>query len=131
MGFLKYFLIRFVLFLALFVVFYAVGLGVVFGSIAAAIMAFCISFLFLQKQRDEATAELRTRFAGKGHTVQGATEAQDAAAEDALVDANPGITVDADRRDKAAGDRPSSVRPDEANHKDSAASVPTDFLKKD
>ncbi|MBT1001280.1 DUF4229 domain-containing protein [Paenarthrobacter sp. DKR-5] len=98
MGFLKYFLIRFVLFLALFVLFYAVGLGVVYGSIAAAVVAFCISFLFLQKQRDAATSELRTRFAGKGHTVRGETEAQDADVEDALVDAHPDIAVDADRR---------------------------------
>jgi hypothetical protein len=97
-AFFKYFLIRAAVFLPLLVVFLLLGLGAIFSTLAAAAMAFCISYLFFRKQRDEAAAQLQHRFSGKAKPLRSATELRDADAEDSLVDAHPDIVVNSDVR---------------------------------
>lgn len=93
MAFLKYSLIRLALFVPLFVLFALLQLGVLMSVICAALIAFAISYLFFQKQRDAAAAALQHRFSGKAKPLRSAGEVQDANAEDALLDANPDITI--------------------------------------
>ncbi|MBX7444772.1 MULTISPECIES: DUF4229 domain-containing protein [unclassified Arthrobacter] len=93
MAFLKYSLIRLALFVPLFVLFALLQLGVLMSVICAALIAFAISYLFFQKQRDAATAALQHRFSGKAKPLRSAGEIQDANAEDALLDANPDIAI--------------------------------------
>ena len=93
MAFLKYSLIRLAIFLPLFVLFMILQLGALMAVICAALIAFAVSYLFFQKQRDAATAALQHRFSGKAKPLRSAGEVQDANAEDALLDANPDITI--------------------------------------
>lgn len=97
-AFLKYSLIRLALFAPLFVLFTFLQLGALMSVICAAVIAFAISYLFFQKQRDEAAAALRHRFSGKAKPLRSAGEVQDAKAEDALLDANPDITINNDAK---------------------------------
>jgi hypothetical protein len=98
-AFLKYSLIRLALFAPLFVLFTFLQLGALMSVICAAVIAFAISYLFFQKQRDEAAAALQHRFSGKAKPLRSAGEVQDARAEDALLDANPDITINNDAKD--------------------------------
>ena len=93
MAFLKYSLIRLAIFVPLFVLFALLQVGVLMSVICAALIAFAISYLFFQKQRDAAAAALQHRFSGKAKPLRSAGEIQDANAEDALLDANPDITI--------------------------------------
>lgn len=93
MAFLKYSLIRLAIFVPLFVLFALLQVGVLMSVICAALIAFAISYLFFQKQRDAASAALQHRFSGKAKPLRSAGEVQDANAEDALLDANPNITI--------------------------------------
>lgn len=97
-AFLKYSLIRLALFVPLFVLFYFVGTGPLLAVIFAGLIAFAISYLFFQKQRDAATAAMRERFSGRAKPIRTAGEVEDAAAEDRLVDENPDIAVNNDKR---------------------------------
>jgi Protein of unknown function (DUF4229) len=97
-AFFKYFLIRAAVFLPLLVVFLLLGLGVIYSTVAAAAIAFCISYLFFRKQRDEAAAQLQHRFSGRARPLRSATEVRDANAEDALVDEHPNVVVNSDVR---------------------------------
>ncbi|WP_181037549.1 DUF4229 domain-containing protein [Arthrobacter sp. ZGTC412] len=99
MAFLKYSLIRLALFAPLFVVFMLLQLGVLMSVICAALIAFAVSYLFFQKQRDEAAAAIHQRFSGKATPIRSANEVQDAHAEDTLLDANPDITISNDAKD--------------------------------
>ena len=101
MAFLKYSLIRLALFAPLFALFVYLRLGWLLAALCAGMMAFAISFLFFQKQRDEATASLHNRFSGKAKPLRSAGEVDDAAAEDRLVDAHPDVTVHTDSRKDA------------------------------
>jgi mannitol-specific phosphotransferase system IIBC component len=92
-AFLKYSLIRLAIFVPLFVLFALLQVGVLMSVICAALIAFAISYLFFQKQRDAAAAALQHRFSGKAKPLRSAGEIQDANAEDALLDANPDITI--------------------------------------
>ena len=92
-AFLKYSLIRLALFAPLFVLFTILQLGALMSVICAALIAFAVSYLFFQKQRDAAAANLHHRFSGKAKPMRSAGEVQDANAEDALLDANPDITI--------------------------------------
>lgn len=65
------------------------GLGWIFSAIVAVVAAFCISFLFLTKMRNEAAASVQHRFSGKADPIRTKTERSDAAAEDPFQDANP------------------------------------------
>ena len=93
MAFLKYSLIRLALFVPLFVLFAFLQVGWILAVIFAGLIAFAISYLFFQKQRDAATATLHERFSGRAKPIRTAGEVEDADAEDTLVDANPDITV--------------------------------------
>lgn len=99
MAFFKYSLIRGVLFLAFFLIAYmALKFTPLTAALIAALFAFLVSFLFLRKQRDGATAVVADRFAPNAETSQSAGAVADADAEDALIDANPDVWVDADRK---------------------------------
>ena len=95
-AFVKYSLIRLALFAPLFVLFYVLGLGALMSVICAGLIAFAVSYLFFQKQRDEATAAMHQRFSGKAKPLRSAGEVDDAQAEDALLDANPDVTIRTD-----------------------------------
>ena len=99
MAFLKYSLIRLALFAHLFVVFMLLQLGALMSVICAALIAFAVSYLFFQKQRDEAAAAIHQRFSGKAKPIRSANEVQDAHAEDSLLDANPDIAISNDAKD--------------------------------
>ncbi|MDE8668047.1 DUF4229 domain-containing protein [Pseudarthrobacter sp. H3Y2-7] len=92
-AFLKYSLIRLALFAPLFVLFMFLQLGAVLSVICAGLIAFAISYLFFQKQRDDATASLHHRFSGKAKPLRSAGEVADADAEDKLLDSNPDVTI--------------------------------------
>ena len=100
MAFLKYSLIRLALFVPLFALFVYLQLGWLLAVLCAGMMAFAISYLFFQKQRDAAAATLHSRFSGKAEPLRSAGEVADADAEDRLVDANPDITVQPANRPK-------------------------------
>jgi hypothetical protein len=98
--FLKYSLIRLALFVPLFVLFVFLQTGWLLAVIFAGLIAFAISYLFFQKQRDAATASMRERFSGRAKPIRSALEVEDAEVEDRLVDENPEVKVENDRRPK-------------------------------
>ncbi|MBB6404816.1 DUF4229 domain-containing protein [Arthrobacter sp. AZCC_0090] len=100
MAFLKYSLIRMALFVPLFVLFVFLQTGWLLAVIFAGLIAFAISYLFFQKQRDAATAAMRERFTGRAKPIRSALEIEDAEVEDRLVDENPVVKVENDRRPK-------------------------------
>lgn len=93
MAFLKYSLIRLALFVPLFVLFMFLQLGAVLSVICAALIAFAVSYLFFQRQRDDATAAIQGRLSGKAKPLRSQGEVADAEAEDSLLDANPDVTI--------------------------------------
>jgi hypothetical protein len=97
-AFLKYSLIRLALFVPLFVLFAFLQVGWLLAAIFAGLIAFAISYLFFQKQRDAATAAMRERFSGRAKPIRTAGEVEDAAAEDGLVEQNPDIAINNDKR---------------------------------
>ena len=101
-AFLKYSLIRLALFVPLFIIFALLQVGLLPAAIFAGLMAFAISYLFFQKQRDAATAAMRERFSGRAKPIRTAGEVEDAEAEDSLVEKNPDIAVNNDKRPGAA-----------------------------
>jgi Protein of unknown function (DUF4229) len=101
-AFLKYSLIRLALFVPLFALFVYLQLGSLLAVLCAGMMAFAISYLFFQKQRDAATATLYNRFSGKAKPLRSAGEVADADAEDRLVEAHPDITLHQDKRPEAS-----------------------------
>lgn len=99
MAFFKYSLIRGVLFLAFFIAAYkALDISPLTAALVAALCAFLISYLFFRKQRSGATADVAKTFAPNAETSQSAGAVADADAEDALIDENPDVWVDADRK---------------------------------
>jgi hypothetical protein len=92
-AFLKYSLIRLALFVPLFVLFLFLQLGAVLSVICAALIAFAVSYLFFQKQRDDAAAAIHGRLSGKAKPLRSQGEVADAEAEDTLLDANPEVTI--------------------------------------
>jgi hypothetical protein len=99
-AFLKYSLIRLAIFVPLFVLFALLQTGLLLAAIFAGLIAFAISYLFFQKQRDAATAAMRERFSGRAKPIRSALEIEDASIEDRLVDENPSVRVENDRRPK-------------------------------
>ena len=77
-AFLKYSLIRLALFVPLFIIFALLQVGLLPAAIFAGLMAFAISYLFFQKQRDAATAAMRERFSGRAKPIRTAGEVEDA-----------------------------------------------------
>jgi len=100
-AFVKYSLIRLALFAPLFALFVFLQLGWLLAVVCAGLIAFAISYLFFQKQRDAATAALHTRLSGRAKPLRTAGEVADAEAEDRLVDSHPDITVRNDIRKEA------------------------------
>ncbi|WP_284975534.1 DUF4229 domain-containing protein [Arthrobacter sp. efr-133-TYG-104] len=98
MAFLKYSLIRLALFVPLFVLFAFLQVGLVAAAVFAGLVAFALSYLFFQKQRDAATAAMRERLSGRAKPLRTAGEVEDAAVEDNLVEQNPEIGVNNDKR---------------------------------
>lgn len=92
-AFVKYSLIRLALFAPLFVLFMLLQLGALLSAICAALIAFAISYLFFQGQRDDAAATLHGRFSGRAKPLRSAGEVADAHAEDSLLDSNPDVTI--------------------------------------
>ena len=81
-----YGLVRVVLFVALWALFYYVmGLWMIFAVIAAAILAFAVSYLFLDRLRTGATEDLSAAWEGRPGR-RGRTETADADAEDAYTE---------------------------------------------
>jgi hypothetical protein len=101
-AFLKYSLIRLALFVPLFVLFQLLELGAILSVICAGLIAFAISYLFFQKQRDAAVGAVHERLSGRAKPIRTAGEVEDANAEDTLVDSHPDITIHADSRPKDA-----------------------------
>ncbi len=100
-AFFKYSLFRGVLFLALFLgAYYLLGLSPLAAALIAAFGAFVVSFIFLRKQRDGATAVIAERMAPNATTTQSTGALADAEAEDSLIDSHPDVQVDADRPSK-------------------------------
>ena len=93
MAFLKYSLIRLALFAPLFVLFLFLQLGAVLSVICAALIAFAVSYLFFQRQRDAAAAAIHGRLSGKAKPLRSQGEVADAEAEDSLLDANPDVSI--------------------------------------
>ncbi|HET8795600.1 MAG TPA: DUF4229 domain-containing protein [Arthrobacter sp.] len=89
MAFFKYTAVRLGITAAVLVLCLWLGLGWIFSAIVAVIIAFCISFLFLTKMRDEAAASIQYRFSGSAPPLRTATERKDADAEDSFSEANP------------------------------------------
>ncbi|BCW37513.1 hypothetical protein StoSoilA2_35690 [Arthrobacter sp. StoSoilA2] len=98
MAFLKYSLIRLALFVPLFILFALLQVGWILAVVFAGLIAFAISYLFFQKQRDAATAAIRDRISGRAKPIRTAGEVEDAEAEDGLVEQNPDIAVNNDKR---------------------------------
>ncbi|MCT1760541.1 MULTISPECIES: DUF4229 domain-containing protein [Micrococcus] len=81
-----YGLVRVVLFVALWALFYYVmDLWMIFAVIAAAILAFAVSYLFLDRLRTGATEDLSAAWEGRPGR-RGRTETADADAEDAYTE---------------------------------------------
>lgn len=99
MAFFKYSLIRGVLFLAFFLIAYKLlDFSPLTAALIGALCAFLVSFLFFRKQREGATADVAKTFAPNATTTQSAGAMADAEAEDGLIDENPDIWIDADRK---------------------------------
>jgi len=64
-AFFRYTLARLALLAAVFVLCMYLGLGLVFSGIFAVIISWCLSYLFLRRWRDEASAAMQSRFPGR------------------------------------------------------------------
>ena len=79
----SYGLIRIALFAVVLAVLLLLGIEGWIAAIVAAIIAFCVSYLFLRRQRDRAAADLyNARHAGEATPGTGTVNAEDEAAED-------------------------------------------------
>lgn len=90
MAFIKYSAVRLGITAVVLALCLWLGLGWIFSAIVAVVAAFCISFLFLTKMRNEAAASVQYRFSGKAAPIRTKTEQSDAEAEDPFQEANPG-----------------------------------------
>lgn len=101
-AFFKYSLIRGVLFLAFFLVAYLwLQFSPLTAALLAALCAFVVSYIFFRRQRAGATADVAKTFAPNAVTTQSAGALADADAEDALIDENPDIWVDAPKSSRS------------------------------
>jgi len=88
--------------LGLVVVFFVAGLflqlGIVLSALVAAILAWCVTYLFFRDMRDAAARSVQSRFSDKTPPTRNRAELDDAEAEDSVLDANPDVAIDADRK---------------------------------
>ncbi|MSR97784.1 DUF4229 domain-containing protein [Arthrobacter sp. BL-252-APC-1A] len=98
MAFWKFTALR----LGLVAVFFVAGLylqlGLVLSAIVAAVLAWCVTYLFFRDMRDAAAKGLQSRFSEKTPPSRNRAELDDSAAEDSMLDANPDVTIDSDRK---------------------------------
>ncbi|KPN21769.1 hypothetical protein AO716_01765 [Arthrobacter sp. Edens01] len=98
MAFWKFTALR----LALVAVFFVAGLylqlGLVLSAIVAAVLAWCVTYLFFRDMRDAAAKGLQSRFSERTPPSRNRAELDDSAAEDSMLDANPDVTIDSDRK---------------------------------
>jgi hypothetical protein len=85
-AFLKYTLLRAALFVVPFIVFLLLGIGGVLSAVYAVIIAFAVSFLFLNRQRNAAATDVRDVFGGR-KKVRTSQEQEDAEIEDSIDEA--------------------------------------------
>ncbi|WP_414826571.1 DUF4229 domain-containing protein [Arthrobacter sp. Edens01] len=83
-------------------VFFVAGLylqlGLVLSAIVAAVLAWCVTYLFFRDMRDAAAKGLQSRFSERTPPSRNRAELDDSAAEDSMLDANPDVTIDSDRK---------------------------------
>jgi len=79
-------------------------LCIIYSAIVSVIMAWCITYLFFRKMRDEAALSLQNRLSGKAKPIRTSTEISDAMAEDEAVERHGQLHVDADRKPRQAKD---------------------------
>jgi len=88
--------------LGLVVVFFVAGLflqlGIVLSALVAAVLAWCVTYLFFRDMRDAAARNVQNRFSDKTPPSRNRAELDDSAAEDSLLDANPDVVIDSDRK---------------------------------
>ncbi|WP_312181276.1 DUF4229 domain-containing protein [Arthrobacter sp.] len=98
MAFWKFTALR----LGLVVVFFVAGLflqlGIVLSALVAAVLAWCVTYLFFRDMRDAAARNVQNRFSDKTPPSRNRAELDDSAAEDSLLDANPDVVIDSDRK---------------------------------
>ncbi|WP_404320627.1 DUF4229 domain-containing protein [Arthrobacter luteolus] len=98
MAFWKFTALR----LGLVAVFFVAGLylqlGQVLSAIVAAVLAWCVTYLFFRDMRDAAAKGLQSRFSERTPPSRNRAELDDSAAEDSMLDANPDVTIDSDRK---------------------------------
>lgn len=101
MAFLKFSALRLLLIVVFFVVCVQLGLGFFVSAVVSAILAWCVTYLFFRKLRDDAATTLQRRFTPGAPPVRSVTELDDAAAEDAL---DPNTPVNASRKPRNDAD---------------------------
>lgn len=74
------------------------GLGLVLSAIVGAVLAWCVTYLFFRDMRDEAARTVQNRFHGGAPRTPNRVEREDASAEDSLLDSNPEVQINSDRR---------------------------------
>ncbi|MFJ7751418.1 DUF4229 domain-containing protein [Arthrobacter sp. NPDC097144] len=98
MAFWKFTALR----LGLVAVFFAacvwLGLGLVLSAIVGAVLAWCVTYLFFRDMRDAAARNVQKRFHGDAPRTPNRVEREDASAEDSLLDSNPEVQINSDRR---------------------------------
>ncbi|NUP75667.1 MAG: DUF4229 domain-containing protein [Sinomonas sp.] len=107
MAFLKYTLLRAALFVVPFIVFLLLGIGGVLSAVYAVIIAFAVSFLFLNRQRNAAATDVRDVFGGR-KKVRTSQEQEDAEIEDSIDEAQ---RRDDQRRDDQPRNEPGRNEP--------------------
>ncbi|WP_415855921.1 DUF4229 domain-containing protein [Sinomonas sp. G460-2] len=106
MAFLKYTLLRAALFVVPFVLFLLLGIGGVLSAVYSVVIAFAVSFLFLNRQRNAAATDVSDVFGGR-KKVRTSQEEEDAEIEDSLDEAR---RVD-DEYPEVYGDEPGKDGP--------------------
>ena len=98
MAFWKFTALR----LGLVVLFFVAGLflqlGIVLSALVAAVLAWCVTYLFFRDMRDAAARNVQSRFSEKTPPSRNRAELDDSAAEDSMLDANPDVVIDSDRK---------------------------------
>lgn len=91
MAFVRYSLIRLALFVPLLALLVVLQLGWLPAVLFAALLSSAISYLFLKKQRDAASAVLQARFSSRARPFRTVGERGDGEVEDRLVGSLPEI----------------------------------------
>lgn len=74
------------------------GLGLVLSALLGAVLAWCVTYLFFRDMRDAAARNVQKRFRGELPPTRNRGELDDAGAEDGMLDANPDVQINSDRK---------------------------------